>query len=560
MAEVRTKKKSRKWIVRGFIIFLALMGILTFFSNTIMNMTLTQVSTMQIYGSTLSSINKTQGTVQANVTKEIKAPGSFTIEDVQAFLYGDVQKGDVLATIKAPENKEELESKKKALEDKKKEIEYENREPNRPADYYDYQSSVEMAQKTLEEARKTLEECRNKDALIQQEKNNIANINSRINQINADKGTLESKKEDAEGKRNEAYSAIPQLNDQLLQAQIALKQCITDPDDPMFDADRLTKCTKAVEEAQMAVDNMNAAYQSYYNQVIDYANKITAKETEAVKLQADLQDAEDKLMELENLPKLEDAEKAVRDAEHSLTQSQNSYSDAVTTDAINSDKEKDRKAETQKELEEMEKEIKELEELYSLTEIKAPISGCLIQCNINRGDETTKDQVLFVIADMEAGFYIECPVDRKSAEGLYQGMDIRTDYCDTAILDTVRPDPNDPVNNCILRISVTGYWLMPGATTVNCTISTSNRQYENVVPKGAVQQDSEGSFIYILVTKNSPLGERYIARKVSVKVLAEDATSCAIEGSGISFAYCIVRTEKPIKNGEQVRLAQGESN
>ena len=81
-----------------------------------------------------------------------------------------------------------------------------------------------------------------------------------------------------------------------------------------------------------------------------------------------------------------------------------------------------------------------------------------------------------------------------------------------------------------------------------------------MVPKGAVHQDTEGDFIYILVTKNSPLGERYIARKVPVKVLASDSTSSAIEGAGISYAYCIVRTEKEIKNGEQVRLAQGETN
>ena len=105
-----------------------------------------------------------------------------------------------------------------------------------------------------------------------------------------------------------------------------------------------------------------------------------------------------------------------------------------------------------------------------------------------------------------------------------------------------------------------GGYLVPGAMQVNCTIATSNRYYDCVVPKGAVQTDTEGSFIYILVTKNSPLGERYIARKVTVKILGEDSTSYAIEGAGINMAYCIVRTEKPIKNGEQVRLAQGETN
>ena len=195
-----------------------------------------------------------------------------------------------------------------------------------------------------------------------------------------------------------------------------------------------------------------------------------------------------------------------------------------------------------------------------MTEIVAPISGSVIAVNATRGGAATKGDVLFVIADMESGFYVECTVSKKDTEGMFIGSEVNADYCDYATVESIRPDPMDPMNSCILRISLSAYYIQPGATTVNCTISTSNRSYDCVVPKGAVHQDTEGDFIYILVTKNSPLGERYIARKVPVKVLASDSTSSAIEGAGISYAYCIVRTEKEIKNGEQVRLAQGETN
>ncbi len=560
MAEVRTKKKSRKWIIKAIIIFLVAMGILTFFSNTIMNMTLTQVSTMQIYGSTLSSINKTSGIVQASEQKEIKAPGNITIDKVMTNLYGNVEEGEVLAVLKSPEEKTELEEKKKLLEEKKKNIEYENRTPNRPTDYYDMESSVEIAQKTLSDARKQLEQVRNKETLVNQGKANIADIDKRISQMNVDKGALETKKQDAEGRRDEAYESLPGLNDALLQAQIDLNGCISDPDDPMFDANRLASCTKAVKDAQDAVNSMNDSYQKFYNEAIEYANKITAKDAEIQKLEGEKEKIQAELLTLESLPKLEDAEKAVRDAEHSLTQSQNALTDARTNESITNDKAKDSKEAQDKELADLEKEIKELEEFYAITEIKAPISGFVVQCNVSRDQQVSKDEVMFVIADMEAGFYIECPVERKTAETMYSGMEIRTDYCDSAFVDSIRPDPSNPMESSIVKINVTGSWLWPGTTEVSCTISTSNRQYENVVPKGAVQQDTEGYFIYVLVTKNSPLGERYIARKVPVKVIAEDATSCAIEGAGISYQYCIVRTEKPITNGEQVRLAQGESN
>ena len=99
MSDENKKKKSRKWIVKALIIFLVIMGILTFFSNTIMNMTLTQVSTQQVYGATLSSISRATGTLHAGNELKVKAPGEMTIADVPVYLYQEVEEGDVLAFL-----------------------------------------------------------------------------------------------------------------------------------------------------------------------------------------------------------------------------------------------------------------------------------------------------------------------------------------------------------------------------------------------------------------------------------------------------------------------------
>ena len=46
MSDEIKKKKSKKWIIKALIIFLIVMGILTFFSNTIMNMSAHSRSTV----------------------------------------------------------------------------------------------------------------------------------------------------------------------------------------------------------------------------------------------------------------------------------------------------------------------------------------------------------------------------------------------------------------------------------------------------------------------------------------------------------------------------------
>ena len=560
MSEVQKKKKSRKWIVKALIIFLVVMGILTFFSNTIMNMTLTQVSTMQIYGSTLSNIVRASGTVKAKVTHEIKAPGDVTIENVEQYLYSNVEEGDVLATLKTPENQEDLEAKKKELEELLKSLSYDKRTPSERTDYYYLETALADARKKASEAAKQLDQVRNKTSLIAQKKSEISNIQKKIDKAGSDKATLESQKSEMEGKRDEASEALGPLNEALLAAQVELSKCITDPEDPMFDPDRLAACTEAVKNAQVAVDNMNAMYSDYSQKVTNIINTINAKDADATRYTTDKTKAEEELQELEMLPELQDAQRALNDANHEVTTKEKELSNARINDGINSDKKQDTAAENDAKIAKLEDEIAKLEEFYSITEIKAPSSGYLTLANVTRGQQVMKDEVLFEIAELDSGLYVDCSVGKDTASQLYVGSEVRADYCDHAEVEQIRPDPNDPMNSSVVRIAVDGEWLIPGNTTITCTMSTSNRQYENVVPKGAVQRDSEGSFIYILVTKNSPLGERYVARKVPVTVLAEDSTSCAIEGPGVNFAYCIVRTEKPITNGEQVRLAQGEAN
>ena len=559
MSDEKKKRKSRKWIVKALIIFLIIMGILTFFSNTIMNMTLTQVSTQQVYPATLSSINRVSGTLHTVTEKQVKAAGDITIDNVNVYMYQEVMAGDVLATFALPEERADLDQAKKDLEDLVKKMEYDERSPSDSTDYYTLEMDVVDAEKAVEQAKKNLEASKNKDASIEQTQNAITELNKEISQIDRDKEILE-------GKQTELQQKVDTLGEQLNDARTALNQareerdaCPKDPSDPNYNKSRLDKANKAVSDAQAEINAIKPDYDKAVEDLNEVTGKVNSKSDELVEKQAALQEKETDLQEFQGLSTVEEAERALKDAQHSLQVAQKTLSDQKKNDSISRDQSKDDKEAEIKKLEDLKKEVKRLEDYYAVTDVKAPIDGMVIAINVNHGSQCGKDEVLFTIADLSSGFYVECPVDKKDAEAMRAGAEVRTDICDSAYVESMRPDPSDPMNSCIIRVSVTGDWVIPGQT-VTCTISTSNHYYDNVVPKGAVQSDSDGDFIYILVTKNSPLGERYIARKVPVKKIAEDATSCAIEGTGVNYAYCIVRTEKPIKNGEQVRLAQGETN
>jgi len=77
--------------------------------------------------------------------------------------------------------------------------------------------------------------------------------------------------------------------------------------------------------------------------------------------------------------------------------------------------------------------------------------------------------------------------------------------------------------------------------------------YDSVVPNSAIREDNAGKFVLIVEAKNTPLGNRYTARRADIQVIATDDTSTAV--SGITYGdFVITASTKPVIAGTQVRL------
>ena len=164
-------------------------------------------------------------------------------------------------------------------------------------------------------------------------------------------------------------------------------------------------------------------------------------------------------------------------------------------------------------------------------------------------------RVSLVVTDL--GYSCEINLNAEQAKRVRTGDEVTiTNNWWSSIKGTiasVRNDPKNPGQNKIATITLTG------DVTVNqnlsITIGEKGQTYDSVVPNSAVREDNNGKFVLAVEAKSSPLGNRYVAKRVDVNVLASDDTNSAV--SGVAGGEFIITTStKPISAGMQVRMAE----
>ncbi len=113
--------KRREWVKNAIIIFLAVMLLLTFFSNTIMNYSLPEVSAQYVRGGTLSEQIRGSGTVEASQSYDVKISETRTIASVDVKVGDEIEKGATLFTLEDKESAE-LDEAKKTLESEQQKL------------------------------------------------------------------------------------------------------------------------------------------------------------------------------------------------------------------------------------------------------------------------------------------------------------------------------------------------------------------------------------------------------------------------------------------------------
>ena len=244
MNENKNPAKRREWVKNAAIIFLTIMLLLTFFSNTIMNYSLPEVATEYVQSGSITEKVRGTGTIEATDPYNIVVKETRVIASVAVKQGDEVEKDQVIYYLE-DEQSDELKTAEKELEDLKLAYmkglfgnnvssEIITKVANGNVDgFAALQAKVGDMQKRLDAAQKRVKECQESlEALTLQ--STVNTNNSTINTIGeenqkADAATDLANAQTAEGNAEAAFNRMKSEKIESLNYQIKEKQdAITD--------------------------------------------------------------------------------------------------------------------------------------------------------------------------------------------------------------------------------------------------------------------------------------------------------------------------------------------
>lgn len=650
------KVKKRGWIKNAVIVFLSVMLILTFFSNTFMNHSLSEVSTKLVFSGEITAQVRGGGTVTANENYNVTLPQTRTVESVRVKTGDEVREGDVLFTLSGNVS-DEL----RAAEDRVYELNlaYQkalitaatgdgtqgDRDIQRAREdleiaQADYNSYTNNGQVTKRQAKSEMDSAKSvldaADAEVKKYERQLSGLNpgsdgvggsyAPVNQAKAawdeavsdfeakqivyggdykallqdvikerldaeangtayssdlvnlyvdieyarfidDSGKLtaannaltkfladEYANKDADKKVSDAFKKNVQSKiDVYMKAKVETMPPVKEGDDktpavldPKVTAyNELTKAKEAVATAKRSYDS---AYDSYWNSLptgnsaeYNRVKRLLDKATDAQTV------AQNNYNSKEAIYKgIDESTTALNTA---ITALEKLEQDAKIA-ALDLDSQRRQIARAQEELAELQQDSTE-------PEVKAKVNGIIGEINVTAGKEAEAGATLCTITVPDMGYNVSFSVTSEQARRVRVGESaaIANNWRGgiEATVASIKTDPKNPQNSKIITFDITGD-VEPG-TTLNLTVGSRGEQYDTIVPNSALRSDANGDFVLVVVSRSSPLGNRYIATRVNVEKKASDDTNTAVTGELSANDYVITTSSKPIKDKDMVRLA-----
>lgn len=538
--------KERKDKIKNVaIIFLIIMLLLTFFSNTIMNYSLVEVSTQMVSDGKITSKVRGSGTVEASETYAVTISESRKIATVEVKTGDTVQTGDTLFTLEDAKSSE-LQEAEKSLASLKKDYEtaalqsgltiseleaIEQGTTTSLKDKMNQLSSLQAAVDNAEvavtaaqtkvndlEAKKTEAESATVDTSAEQKALNDATAaqTSAENKVELLTIDVESNKfysytdeqiAALKGDDKKAYKKFVALKDDLTKAKKDLENCKT----------AVTQATAALESKKESGDSSNTSQVNSINNQLTLANQ-----------------------------ELTAAQKAQEDAEAALKEISEGQVTEVTLASQYSD------------ILEQQKVVDDLQDKSIDAVITSPISGTITEIAYTAGQTVAADEAIAQIQPENKAFTLSFTATANQAKKLKVGdkAEILNNWYGANIsaqVSSIRRDPQDK-QNCTIVCTMSGD--VSSGDSYTLSVGEQSANYDYIVPTSAIREDSNGKFILTIRAKSTPLGNRYYAQRVDVEVITSDDSQSAVSGALDSYGvYVITTTTKPVEAGQQVRLA-----
>lgn len=615
MTEQRVK--NRGWVKNVAIIFLAVMLVLTFFSNTIMNASLPEAAVQYVQSGSITTQIRGTGTITAKEVYEVKTTTSRKVQSVLVTKDQEVKVGDVLLILAAGAGTETDELKTQ-LETAK--YSYQQKLINMSGGG----SEVTRAQEKLQEA------IAARDAIA---------VNITAEDIELAKVRYETAKEYYQQLTYELEDAggyveggkgdtLKELSDAVNAAQLEYdSNCIRYKNEKYYIEDILAseaarQLYKDKQACAEAIADVFAASTGSLNDYFETYADSTFAERKALGLEFYIFDG--KASYITNLPSQALAEiakgyNAIREARDALTKAQDAYNKAVESMQPQNEALNKQVTEAKREMDALEAEYKELSDkktaydtakdnviscenalqtllktskldnlelskmaneiakleakLEELSggekdaegnvtggQIVSEVNGVVKEINVTAGNNTDPATAVMTIEVPDRGYTVSMNVTNEQAQKVTIGdtAEISTGYWGSSGLSGklvgIRNNTSaGQSGGKQLVFDVTGSDITSG-TQVSVSIGQRSQNYDTIVPNSALRSDSNGSFVLVIVAKSSPLGNRFVATRVDVTELAKDDVNTAVSGGLSAYDMVLTTATKPVEDGMLVRL------
>ncbi len=539
-------KKKREWVKTAAIIFLSILLVLTFFSNTIMNYSLPEVAAQYVESGTVTAKIRGTGVIESGDPYQVEVLESRKVQSVAVKEGDTVEKGDVLLYLEDTES-EELIAAREALEmaqdaydlgllsaDINQSIIDEANGGTSTVSYRqqitDAQNAVEAEQVKVDEWQAKYDEYTTKLSTLPSNTANLTNEQKAYN--------------DAKTAKENADFALLEAQNNLSAIELNLEYAYSVSSGDAASTENINQLLTQKSEAEKAVISATAAANSaalaFQKAEAALNNKTSQGDTSATAASWQQQQNVIKVS-------LDAAMKVLTEKQEELT--------TLTSDinkTLNLQNLYDAVIDAQEEVD------KQLEKSQNAT-VVAEISGTVTTINVTAGQTTSPATAVAVLQPEGKGYTMSFSVTNEQAKRLAVGdrAEIVNSwrYEDVEVtLTSIKTDKSDPGQKKLLTFEVSGD--VVAGQTLNVSVGQKSAEYDLIVPNSAIREDNNGKFVLIVESKSSPLGNRYVATRVDVQVLASDDTRSAISGGLYGYEFVITTSTQPVEAGQLVRFAE----
>jgi len=540
------KKFNRGWVWKAAAIFFGLMVFFMFLSPTIMNMSLPEVQTAQPTSGTITNA------IRGNANAEAAGSYSITVEFATRILAVYVREGDTVAqgdrlfTLESGEN--DLLSQLADLR-----LQYQMKLLDMTqGDYAMQNEHIRQAREDLQRAIADRNALGNAPMTEAQAQAALTNAQANLNTQQARETALETELEYIDN----FDSRSQRIGAQILAYERALSEFLVAMD--MSYEDYMAQNPGASNQwTQAVVSARTAMVQAAATARTAVVGEISALAPQLSAARTAVTTAENMLARVEGITAADDQvrrlQRALNEALISLASEQQEGSVAHQRQLL--------------ELRALEEDIEDLEARIRRqggetdgdeTTITAQHDGVVTGLTAIAGNQTEPGVPLARLEVADMGYVAEISIEARQAQEVRPGVPVEVStlswFTDvTGRVSGVRVDPDDPTNRRLVTVELTGE--VVAGEQLSLSIPLSSAQFQTIVPRSAVAQDTLGYHVYILQSRSSPLGTRYTAVRVDVDIEAQDEQRVAVRGDVDRFANVIIRSSATLADRDRVRLA-----